>query len=259
MVRQISLPLALSACTLAACAAHPDGKSNPGSDPLAGENGDGEGAKADSSHDTFGFLELHKSPDACKDLVSCTQYTLNRANRSSTQCFGSSRGTQCEVHAINWDMLQLSDSQIQNLEDALQHELDAGTRTQVLVRGSFQSAVDFVYFQPTDVWHAQLANGTSANGTFVQLFSLSDAACKPEQPCPAYLEAKLNSIRSDQIEDLDFGDNASDDSLVAAVEDQAGSTHGVIIVGTVESRSAVSYVDTLRTVDQVYLPITAQR
>jgi hypothetical protein len=93
----------------------------------------------------------------------------------------------------------------------------------------------------------------------VQLFSLSEAACKPEQACPAYLEAKLNSIRSDQIEDLDFGDNASDDSLVAAVEDQASSTHGVIIVGTVESRSAVSYVDTLRTVDQIYLPITAQR
>jgi hypothetical protein len=172
-----------------------------------------------------------------------------------TTCYGNSSAAQCAVHAVTWENAGLSADDVKSVEDALDFELstDIVPGAEVLVRGSFQSDVDFVVFQPKEVWLAQDPNGTSINGTksgtFVQVFATHDECIKA--PCPQYLEAKLNSTRTDSLDGLDFGNNSGEDTYVGAVDAQADTQQGVIVVGEYETQSE----NKLRTVDQSYFPI----
>src|SRR5437879_1805952 len=57
MIRTMTLA-SLCFATFAGCAA--DTATQPAADELGGENGDGEAAKADAAHDTFGFVAVEK-------------------------------------------------------------------------------------------------------------------------------------------------------------------------------------------------------
>ena len=248
MIRTLSFASVL-ALALGACATN-QGTLEPGSDPLAGEAGDGDQAKADAAHDTFGYLAVHKVGTVTNPLFG-TAYNLQRANRSTTMCQDGAYHAQCGVHAMMWESMGLSQTQVDKIEAALQREIDdPSVGTQVIVKGSYKILVDFSGFEPTEIWVAQLSGGNDS-GTFVQVFDRGIRCVTA--PCPTFEEDKLNSTKTANIEGLDFGDSATD-SLQEKV-DTATTTSGAIVVGDRETRSAVSFVDELRSVNQVYLPV----
>jgi hypothetical protein len=251
MIRILSIAT-LFTTVLGACAAQ-ESKIEPGTDELAGEAGDGDAAKADAPHDTFGFLQVHRNAVLCSNPITCTPYRLNRANRSTTLCNDGQYHASCEVHEVAWESLGLSQDQINQIEGALSDETNGTkTGTQVLVRGQYKIYVDFLAFEPTEVWLAQLSDGNDS-GTFVQVFDYQ-TQCRPEMACPQYQEFKLNSSKYANIEDLDFGSDASD-ALQGQVTDATAASTGAIVVGNRETRSVVDFVDSLRSVNQVYLPV----
>jgi hypothetical protein len=56
------------------------------------------------------------------------------------------------------------------------------------------------------------------------------------------------------IDGIDFGDDTSE-SLIEKIENATTSPDGVILVGERTHHSAASFVDELRTADQVFLPL----
>lgn len=241
MIRTASFVALLSAA-ITGCAT--DTKTQPAPDELAGETGDGEAAKADAAHDTFGFIEVHRfTGTSSLPIYMRPQYTLTRANRTTIKCNDGQYHSQCDLHAVSWEAMGLSQTQI----DKLEATLDGGG--EVLVRGQYKIYVDFLAFEPSEVWAPQLADGTD-DGTFVQVFERGIECITA--PCPTVEEDKLNSTRTANTEGLDFGDMTS--SLQDKIQTAMGA-EGAIVVGTRETRSAVSFVDTLRTVNQVYLPV----
>jgi len=236
-----TLGFAFLASTIAACTtAEPPAQ--PASDDLAGETGDGDAAKADSPHDTFGFIAVSKG-DTCTTPIGCTPYTLTRANRSTIECNDNEYHSSCKVGAISWTSV-LSETATNKVEAAL----DKGG-VQVLVKGSYKIYVDFLAFVPTEVWLAQLPDGDTS-GTFVQVFDWN-AECQRMAACPTMQEFKLNSNKMADLEGLDFGSDASD-SLQGKVT-KATAAAGAIVVGSRETRNYVDFIDTLRSVGQVYL------
>jgi len=81
MIRTLSFASLLS-LALGACATN-QGPLEAGNDPLAGEAGDGDQAKADAAHDTFGYLAVHKVATVTNPLFGVA-YNVQRANRSTT-------------------------------------------------------------------------------------------------------------------------------------------------------------------------------
>jgi hypothetical protein len=234
---------------LGACAAQQPSNIQPGDDELAGETGDGEQPKADAAHDSFGFVSIHRSTDTSQNPLFGTRYTLERTNRTTMKCNDDQYHADCGVHAINWG--SLSQTQVDKLEKMLDDELSgAKVGTQILVKGQFKIYVDFSAFEVSEVWAAQLADGND-NGTFVQVFD-NNIRCITA-PCPTIEEDKLNSSKTANTEGLAFDADAST-SLQTKVNAAIGTT-GAIVVGDREMRSAVSFVDTLRSVNQVYLPV----
>jgi hypothetical protein len=240
--------VSLCCATLGACAA--DSTTKPGNDALAGENGDGEVAKADGV-DTFGFMAVTKDPSLTCHLPSpCATYTLTRPNRSTVMCNDGQYHDSCAVAAVSWTAAGLSQSQSDALDAAVSG--DASLGAQVLVRGQFKIYVDFLAFEPSEVWQAQL--GTSDDGgTYVEVYG-NNRRCVTA-PCADVTEAKLNSTRTADTEGLDF-----DNTISAATEQQvedAISSGGAIVRGERVYKSAVSFTNELRTVNQVFLPVTA--
>ena len=244
MIRTISFASIL----LAACATQaPSGSIAPGTDELAGETGDGDAAKADAAHDTFGYLAIHKNADPGNPLYGAA-YNMTRTNRTTVMCMDNQYHASCDFHAIVWG--SLPQRSIDKLEAALDAEL-AGTKTgtQVIVKGAFKSYVDFSAFVPTEVWIAQL-DGGSDDGTFVQVFDRGIRCITA--PCPTFVEMKLNSTKTANIEGVDWN-GVSDDVQNRAYT--ATTSTGVIVVGDRETKSEVSFVDTMRSANQVYLPV----
>lgn len=246
MIRTISLASIL----LAACAAQdPSDSIQPGSDELAGETGDGDAAKADAAHDTFGYLAVHKNADPGHPLWGAA-YNLSRANRTSTLCFDKRYHASCDVHDIVWGVHGLSQRTIDQIEAALDAELAGSkTGTQVLVKGTFKSYTEFTAFEPSEIWLAQIDRG-SADGTFVQVFDRGIRCITA--PCPVFAEMKLNSTKTASLDGIDY-QGASDDIQNRAYE--ATTTTGVIITGSRETSGSGALAEVLRSAHQVYLPV----
>ena len=245
-MRTISLASLFVTTLFAACTA--EQPTTPGTDELAGENGqDGEAAKADGV-DNFGFMSV--TPTTCSGpVIWCSQYTLARVNRTTTPCFGGSTAANCPVHDIDWAAMNLSQTTIDSLTKAIGKASDSNV--QVLVRGSFKSFVEFTSFEPTEVWLAQRDGGKST-GTFVRIFDRGIKCITA--PCPQFSEGRLNSTRAMNIDGFDF--NGVSDALEGDIYDATSKGSGVIVVGDRTTRSAVSFVEELRTVNQAFLPVT---
>ena len=253
MIRTLTIATLLTSTVFAGCAGQ-DAPTTPGTDELAGETGqDGEAAKADAAHDNFGFMAVEKSGAFdCHELLSCTRYELSRPNRTTIKCNDGQYASQCGVHAINWDKAGLTQTQITKVEAAIQREAqDPSIGVQVLVKGTYEIHVDFLAFQATEVWLAQRQGGNDA-GTFVRIFDNGIRCIKA--PCPEFEEGRLNSSRQLATEGFDFGAGISD-ALQARTYDATSKPDGVIVVGDRTMRNEVSFSETLRTVNQVYLPV----
>jgi len=231
--------------TLGACAAQ-SSNIQPGDDELAGENGDGEAAKADAAHDTFGFVSIHRNSNPQPNPLFGANYNLERTNRSSIKCSGGQYQDHCGVHAINWG--SMSQAKQDQLEQMLQDE-ENGDRvgTQVIVKGQFKIYVDFSAFEVSEVWAAQLKGGDDS-GTFVQVFD-NNIRCITA-PCPTIEEDKLNSSRTANTEGLAWDGSGASSSLETKVSGVMGSS-GAIVVGDRVTDNGAS----LRSVNQVYLPV----
>lgn len=226
----------------------------PAADELAGENGqDGEAAKADAAHDNFGYLALEKDGAFnCNNPLTCTPYKLTRPNRSSVTCNDNQLHPSCLVKAINFDKLGLSQDQQSTIANALQAEAaDPTIGIQVLVKGQYKIYVDFLAFEASEVWMAQRADGTTT-GTWVRVTD-NGRRCI-DTPCGSFDEERLNSNRAMRIDGLDFG-TSYDDALATATYQQASSPAGAIVVGARTHGQLIRLPTTLRTVDQVFLPI----
>ena len=251
--RIITPAIFLSAQILAGCTSN-EAPTQPGTDELAGENGqDGETPKADAAHDNFGFIAVEKSGAFdCHNPLTCISYELTRPNRTTIQCNDGKYHDQCGVKSINWDKAGLTTKQQQTVEDAIEREAqDPSIGVQVLVKGQFKIYVDFLAFEPSEVWVAAKSNGSTPDAdTFVRVFDRGIRCITA--PCPTYEEGRLNSSRSMPIDGIDFG---GDDSLQDKVYEQTTQPAGVILVGERTTRSAVSFVEKLRTADQVFFPM----
>jgi len=246
-----SIFASILALSLGACAAQDSSNIHSGADDLAGETGDGEQPKADAAHDTFGFISVHKAENPSTNPLIGSNYSLERTNRTTMKCNDNQYHASCGAHAINWESLGLSQTKVDQIENALDAEL-AGTKTgtQVIVKGQFKIYVDFLAFEPSEIWLAQVADGNDS-GTFVQVFDRGIRCITA--PCPQFEENKLNSTKSATLDSLDYGNSAAD-TLQERVY-TAMTTSGAIVVGNRETRSEVSFVDNLRSVNQVYLPV----
>jgi hypothetical protein len=234
--------------SLGACAAQDSSNIQPGDDELAGETGDGEAAKADAAHDTFGFVSIHKNANVSNPLFGAV-YSLERTNRTTMKCNNGQYEASCGIHAINWG--DLSQSKVDKLEAMLDDELSgARTGTQVIVKGQFKIYVDFSAFEVSEIWAAQIKDGEDT-GTFVQVFDRGIRCITA--PCPQFEENKLNSTKTATLDSLDYGDSAQD-----ALQERvytAMTTSGAIVTGDRETSGSSHLTSVLRSVHQVYLPV----
>ncbi|MBV8757743.1 MAG: hypothetical protein JO257_10720 [Deltaproteobacteria bacterium] len=249
--RIITPAIFLSAQILAGCTSS-EAPTQPGSDELAGETSqDGETPKADAAHDNFGFIAVEKSGAFdCHNPLTCISYELSRPNRSTIQCNDGAYHDQCGVKAINWDKAGLTSKEQQSVESAIEREAqDPSIGVQVLVKGQYKIYVDFLAFEPTEVWLAAKANGTT-DGTFVRIFDRGIRCITA--PCPQYEEGRLNSSREMPIDGIDYAD---DNSLQDKVYEQTTQPDGIIVVGERTTRGTGRLQEKLRTADQVFFPI----
>lgn len=243
---------------LGACAAQ-SSQTEPGDDELAGEDGDGEMAKADAI-DNFDFLEVRKiGAFECNGVGSCTHLELDRANRSTTTCADGSTAETCSVRTLDLTKLSLSATARGKVMDALQAQArDPDLGTQVLARGKYVHGtnplypnVDWVTFQPSEVWVAVLADG-STDGTFVRVTD-NGRRCITA-PCASNLEGRLNSVKTMNIHGLDFGDDVAS-SVTSKVFTAVAGADGAIVVGDRTHGKVSGQTTTLRGVSQVYLRV----
>jgi hypothetical protein len=234
------------ATSFGACAAD---EMAPADDELASETAqDGEEAKADAKFDNFNYLALHaNAPSPCNlGHSTCSTYTLNRVNRTTTICADKRAHADCTVATIVWDKLGLSAAKVAQLEKALAAELaDPSIDTQIIVKGAYKSYVDFMAFEVSEAWVAQIEGGV-VDGPVVRI-SPNGTHCG-RGPCAATLEGRLNSNLTANIWGLDFDGNADADlrSAVYAAE----GVKGAIVAGSRVTMGRATY----RTVNQVFLP-----
>jgi hypothetical protein len=243
----------------AACAT--DSSTTAGDDQLAGETGDGEAAKADGV-DTFGIFTAQKvGAFECNGAGSCTHVALTRANRSTTTCADGGTKASCDVRTLDFSKLHLSSSKLADAMAKLQASAatpDIGA--QLLVRGAYvhgtnptAPGVDWVTFQVTELWTAQLATGT-LDGTFVMVAD-NNIRCITA-PCPTVSEARVNSSRAMNTEGLDWGDSNAQGPT--ALQDQVGEAmgqpDGVIVTGF-RTHDTGHASTNYRTVEQLFLRV----
>ena len=243
--------------TITACATT-GSSTTPGDDELSGETGDGEQAKADGI-DTFGIYTATKiGAFECNGAGSCTHVELARANRSTTTCADGTTADHCDVRTLDFGKLGLAASKLDGVMKKLQASAaNPSVGPQLLIRGKYVHGtnpvypnVDWVTFQVSEVWAAQVADG-SVDGTFVMV-SDNGKRCI-DGPCPATTETRLNSSRSMDIDGLDFSDDQS--SLSDKVYSAMTQPDGAIVNGLRTHGTIMHLPTTLRSVEQVYLRV----
>jgi hypothetical protein len=255
-MRIITPAIFLSASILAGCTTTSSG-TTPGDDELAGETGDGEQPKADGA-DTFGIYTAQKvGAFECNGAGSCTHVDLARANRSTTSCADGTTADHCEVRTLDFSALGLTSSKLDSLMSKLQASAaDPTVGPQLLVRGKYvhgtnalYPGVDWVTFQVSEVWAAVISDG-AVDGTFVMVAD-NGRRCI-DSPCGSITEGRVNSVRSMDIDGLDFGDH---DSVSDKVYTATRQPDGAIVVGNRTHGQLMHLPTTLRSVEQAYLRV----
>ena len=254
----------LGSSLFAACTASPGSPTTVlGTDELGGESNDGEAPKADGV-DTFGIMTAQKvGAFECNGAGSCTHVTLARAGRSTAKCADANMHASCDVRTLDFSKLHLSATKL----EAVTGKLQASAATpeigpQLLVRGTYlhgknpvSPGIDWVTFQVSELWVAQLDAGT-LDGTFVMVRDRGIRCITA--PCPTFAEARINSTRTANIEGLDWSDEQLADDTTAAIADkvyEAETQPDGVVVNGFRTHSASGPVSTFRSVEQVFLRI----
>ncbi len=265
MIRSLSLAFVL-ASSLAACTTSGSSGTSPAADPLAGETNDGEKADGNALQDTFGiYTAIKVGAFECNGAGSCTHVTLTRANRTTTMCADGAYRASCDVRYLDFSQLGLSSSQVDDVMTKLQASANDPTiGAQLLVRGKYIHGtnpiypnVDWVTFQVTELWTAQMADG-AVDGTFVMVRD-NGRRCI-DAPCHSLNEARLNSTRNADIDGLDWPDAyqkevTSPGWLPNQVDAAYENADGVIVIGDRSTGTLMNLPTMLRTVNQVYLQV----
>lgn len=253
----------LTFASLTACTATTAPTTVPADDELAGESGDGEAPKADG-YDTFGIYTAQKiGAFECNGAGSCTHVELARANRSTTTCADGKPAASCEVRTLDFSNLGLAADKLALVTGKLQ--ASAATPElgpQLLVRGKYVhgtnptvQGADWVTFQVSEVWVAQLDHGT-LDGTFVMLRD-SNIRCITA-PCPATAEGRVNSSKAMNIDGMDWSATDTTSALSADPEGDAlaatSEPDGLIVNGT-RTHAASGPAATYRAVGQSFLRV----
>jgi hypothetical protein len=164
------------------------------------------------------------------------------------KCVDGTFHDSCAVHTVLWN---ISQTQSDKIEAALQRQLqNPALGVQVLVKGRFQIATDFLLFSASEVWAAQVPTGNS-NGTFVQIFE--DHQQCITAPCPTYEENKLNSALTAATEGFAFTSKVSS-TLRNRATVMAADT-GVVVAGGRGTFVMAGGTALYRYTNQIYLPV----
>jgi hypothetical protein len=267
MIRTLGLAsILLGSSLITACATDTTG-TTPGTDELAGENGqDGEKADGNALQDTFGIYTAQKvGAYECNGAGSCTHVDLVRAGRSTTTCADGSSKAACSVRGLDFTKLGLSSAK---LTDAV-NKLQASAATpeigpQLLVRGKYihssnplYPGVDWVELQVTELWVAQIKDAPT-DGTLVMVRD-NGRRCI-DAPCGSIEEARLNSTRKADIDGLDWPQEyqkavSSPGWLPNQVDTAITKADGVIVAGDRTHGTLMHLPTTLRSINQVFLNV----
>ena len=254
MTRTLGLALILGSSLFTACAQDAS-TTTPGDDELAGEApSDGDKADGNALQDTFGIYTAQKvGAFECNGLGSCTHVDLALAGRSTTTCgTGGAAEKACSVHSLDFSRLSLTSAQTTNLMDKLQ--ASAATPEigpQLLVRGKFQNNVDWITFQVTEVWMAQMADAVT-DGTFVMMRE-NGRRCITA-PCQTLNENRLNSTRNLDMDGIDFPSEMTT-TLQNKLTDATQKADGLIVVGDRTHGKVSGKATTLRAVNQAFVVV----
>jgi hypothetical protein len=265
MTRTLTLAFLLGS-SLLACTTDNSSGTTPGDDELGQEGNDGDKADGNALQDTFGIYTAQKvGAFECNGLGSCTHVDLIRAARSTTTCADGTSKDHCEVRSLDFSKLNLSSSQLTTVGDQLQASAatpDIGP--QLLVRGTYvhgtnpiYPGTDWVTFQVTELWAAQIKDATTA-GTLVMIRD-NGRRCI-DTPCHSDNENRLNSTRNMDIDGLDWPEEfqnivSSPGWLPNRVDAAIGKADGVIVAGDRTHGTMLHFPTTLRSVNQVFLNI----
>jgi hypothetical protein len=254
MTRTLSLALLLGSSLLTACTQEAS-TTTPGDDELAGESpSDGDKADGNALQDTFGIYTAQKvGAFECNGLGSCTHVDLALAGKSTTPCgTGGTASTACSVHLLDFSKLSLTSAQTSNLMDKLQ--ASAATPEigpQLLVRGKFLNNVDWITFQVTEVWVAQMADAVT-DGTFVMMRE-NGRRCITT-PCETLNESRLNSTRNLDMDGIDFPSEMGV-AIQNKMNDATLKADGLIVVGDRTHGRVSGKTTTLRSVNQAFVVV----
>lgn len=261
MTRTLGVALILGTSLFTACA-QDAGSTTPGDDELAGETAtDGDKADGNALQDTFGIYTAQKvGAFECNGVGSCTHVELALAGRSTTTCADGSKAATCEVRYLDFSRLSLSSSQNANLQAKIQASASTPEiGAQVLVRGKYihgvnpnQSNVpDWVTFQVTEVWAAQMADAVT-DGTFVMLRE-NGRRCIAA-PCATVNENRINSSRNLDMHGIDFPSEMTT-SIQNKVNEATLVADGLIVVGARTHGKVNGTATTLRSVNQAFVVV----
>lgn len=221
-----TLRLSASLCALLlSIACDPQGPA-PTDDELAGESdADGEAGKADGIDSTFTFFRIERDMRKCVSPL-CGGFFVSRVNRAYTQCADGSWEPQCYVADLDFASSGLSSAQAEEISGSVEGD-------GVLLRGEMGSFTheSFGVLGRLRVSEAWLGGSDGdAEGLFVRVTD-SGLQCFAA-PCHGTLrEAKLNSVLSATMSELDLSWTGVSDEESTAAFDQVFGADGLIVAG----------------------------
>jgi len=210
----LSIVAMVGACT--------DQPPQPTEDDLAGETAaDGELGKADFDVNTFTYYTVEPDTRRCVYPV-CGGVWVSRVNRYYTKCADGSWQQSCYVADFDIDGLGLDDKQVGELRSS----------TQVLYRGTIEENVVGTHgnmgkFVASEAW--QGLPDANPEGLFVKAGD-NGIRCITT-PCPSTSEAKLNSWRATDLEELDFDWTGASQELIDQATAAMFSEDKLIVAG----------------------------
>jgi hypothetical protein len=218
-----------STCLLAVISSLSAGCSDngTGADKLVGEadvsQDNDDSAKADAAGNSgYYSLEVVRLFSPIDGAV--TQYRLRRANSAKTKCANGVKEEHCRVTKLDTKAVTFFGEEERNLQLFLINQVNQES-VALMVRGSLKQDS----FVATEVWRQEAdINGAPNHGLDGVAVKVKDNGIRCiTTPCPTLLESKLNSTKS-QIIDNVF---APSDELTSSISNSIFSGKPVIVIG----------------------------
>lgn len=218
-----ALPL-LSLTFVAACStSEPDELSGEAETEAAADG------KSDSVNGASTYFSIRADFRRCIYPL-CGGHWLDRLNASTTKCASGSSAAECYTPELDWSQSGLS----QEAQDALTGKAaTVGDGVHAVVRGRFAPKnlttpmPNLGRFIVTEAWVAQ-GEGAS-DGVFAKVFQ-NGIRCIAA-PCPSLTEKALNSSRTANISDVDFGAGEYTDEAIDSLVNDYVAPGGILVAG----------------------------